>query len=117
MPHHIMKTPVRTEGLIMITTGYEPAVRDATGELAMGHHVYRAYVTTVTLPGEVRRRSWAAKVLGEPNGLEVGQAMVAREQVATDSEIDGCRRIGFRAATVISGDSSARWSGSGRQAA
>jgi hypothetical protein len=108
--------PVKTDGLTAITSGYEPVIRDhKTGELAVdpktGQTHYRVHVTVV-LPGEVRPQVWSIRVLGEPKGLQAGQAVTMSGLIASEWEMEDRHGIGFRAESVT-----ANGTGSTKQAA
>lgn len=121
MPQQNGKLLNRSDGVAMIATRYEPAIRDIeTGgvatDLATRQTVDRVYVT-VFLDREVGSQTWAIKTGGGPKGLEVGQGLVAKGQMATEDEIDGQRAIGFQPDSVLPGDSAAGSTRPGRHAA
>jgi len=104
--------PIKTEGLTAIFSGCEPDVDYNTGEVridrATGQQIWRVHLMVV-LPGEVRPQVWSVKVLGEPKGIQAGEAVrIADDCVASEWEIDGRHGIGFRASSVTSMNGAAR---------
>jgi len=104
MPAGNVHAPIRTEGLTAIFSGCEPDVDYNTGEVridrATGQQIWRVHLMVV-LPGEVRPQVWSVKVLGEPKGIQPGEAVrISDDLVASEWEIDGRHGIGFKASSV-----------------
>ena len=105
--------PIRTEGLTAIFSGCEPKVDYQTGEVRIdresGLPLYFVYLMVV-LPGEVRPQVWRVTVVGEPKGIQPGQAVgISDDMVASEWEMEGgTHGISFRASSIFPLNASGR---------
>ena len=111
MPTAKVHAPIKTEGLTLIYSGCEPQADYTTGEVridrASGLPLFRAHVMAL-LPGEVRPQVWAVTVVGEPKGIQQGQAVGVDDLMASEWEIEDRHGIGFKASAIYPANATAR---------